>query len=99
MTQDGQRRTRKLLLVNLAWVVSLGLLLATEYVLSYAPLCRLAFGPDAGTMLIGRYGWQSAFVPVEWLHHHDPTAPLLNRWAELWGVNERMGIDGERWRR
>jgi hypothetical protein len=50
-------------------------------------------------MLIGRYGWQSAFVPVEWLHHHDPTAPLLNRWAELWGVNERMGIDGERWRR
>jgi len=41
MTQDGQRRARKpMLLVNLAWMSALGLLLVLAHMLRYAPLCR-----------------------------------------------------------
>jgi hypothetical protein len=40
MTQDGQRRTRKPLLVNLAWAAIALLGLATVYVLSFAPAKR-----------------------------------------------------------
>jgi len=96
MTQGAQRRARKPLLVNLAWAAAL-VMLPAVYVLAYAPIYRCSFGPDpeVGAMLYGRYRWQSAFVPVEWLHDHDQTAPLLIRWAELWGVNERMELDAD----
>jgi len=94
MTQDCQRRTRKPLLVNLAWAAALGLIvLPLLYVLSYAPAVRWC-GPTSIVPDDGRY--HAFYVPVDWLARNTPLARPLTWWNEVWGVED--AISRERYR-
>ena len=73
------------------------------YVLSYAPVFRLA-GNEPTFLAFGvvtyspREGWQELYQPVEWLTDRTPLREPLLDWAGLWGegVEQDMRLRSER---
>jgi hypothetical protein len=81
MTQDGQRRTRKPLVVNLAWATALAILLAMGYVASYPIAVRITDSTDL-----------PAYRTVEWLIDNTPLAQPILQWADCCGVGFEVAI-------
>ena len=81
MTQDGHRRTRRPMLVNLAWAASL-LLFPVLYVASYPIAVRM----------IGEFKPLPAYRPVEWLIDNTPLNEPISRWADCCGVGDLVRL-------
>jgi hypothetical protein len=83
---------RKSLLVNFAWVMALGVVLAVGYVMSYAPMYRWKAGPD-GTGF--HFVHLPGYGPVEWLIDNTALSKPLLWWGDVWGVGDKLWIDSD----
>ena len=85
-------------------VVCVALLAAAAiYALSYAPYMRWRFGTDPDEATKG-FMWQpdpeyvlgkapAVYAPVEWLIDETPMKQPLLSWAQLWGVQWKVGVN------
>jgi hypothetical protein len=92
MTQDGERRTRRPLLVNLAWAVVVVVLIGIGYVLSYAPVVKFMVWRDPSLSLWIDSRKLPIYKPVDWIIDNTPMYRPLFWWASLWGVGDDFEV-------
>jgi len=63
------------------------------YVLSYAPVYRVAKPPSASFVFPERQARQAVYIPVEWAIENTAMQKPLLSWAGLWGCRNAMELE------
>lgn len=77
-------------------ILSAVLLTPVLYILSYAPVYRLAHGPDPSPLRwLPRESqpWERCYAPVIWLIDADRFCRIHDRWGDVCGVQGQLQFD------